>query len=152
MTTIDGFHVDLRDVPLDFVPCFNAQCPRCEQCVRYSVGQVQPARPQIGHSVYPQSLGRDGSCPYFYQLRVIREAWGFDGLFDEVKARDIHALRLKIEAYLGSHSSYYRYHHGELTLTPEQQEHIFQLFAKMGYDTSGLAFSHYRETVDYHAD
>ena len=63
MTTIDGLHVDLRDVPPDFVPCFNAQCTRCEQCVRYSVGQVQPARPKIGLCVYPQSLGRDGAAP-----------------------------------------------------------------------------------------
>ena len=52
-----------------------------------------------------------------------------------VSAREERAEKLRFEA-----------------LTPEQQEHIFQLFAKMGYDTSGLAFSHYREIIDYHAD
>ncbi len=143
--------VSYKDTPPDFSPCFVSECPKRAECIRYAVGQTFPPGPRMGICVFPQSL-QDGECSYFYPVRTIREAWGFDPLFYDVKARDETPLRQSIERYVGSRSAYFRYNHGIRTLTPEQQDDILQLFAERGYDTSELHFANYRETIDYHVD
>ena len=111
--------VSYKDTPPDFSPCFVSECPKRAECIRYAVGQTFPPGPRMGICVFPQSL-QDGECSYFYPLRTIREAWGFDPLFYDVKARDETPLRQSIERYVGSRSAYFRYNHGIRTLTPEQ--------------------------------
>jgi hypothetical protein len=49
--------------------------------------------------------------------------------------------------YLGGCSTYYRYHHGERQLSPEQQEWIKQLFSQYGYED--IEFDCSEETLDF---
>ena len=79
---------------------------------------------------------------------MIHAAWGFNSLFEDVKHADYTPLRETIKNYLGSHTSYYRYHRGEKLLTPEQQQWILDLFAQYGY-TNELHFDSYRDMIDF---
>ncbi|EHO71182.1 hypothetical protein HMPREF9140_01050 [Prevotella micans F0438] len=49
---------------------------------------------------------------------MIRATWGFRKLFLNVKHVDDIPIRRKIQQYLGSRPTYYRYMNGQLTLTP----------------------------------
>lgn len=62
--------------------------------------------------------------------------------------KDDTPLRDRIKAYLGGNTTYYRYHHGERLLTPEQQQWILDLFHRHGY-TDGLHFDEYRDLYDF---
>lgn len=147
---IQGHTINFADVPVDFTPCFCDECPRSGECIRHAVGLSVPPKPRIGSSVYPKSW-QGGDCPYFYPIRLIREAWGFAPLFAKVFTPDAHPLRMKIVNYLGSETSYFRHNRGERTLTPEQQADILHFFTERGYELSTLRFEHYRETFDFHA-
>ena len=61
-------------------------------------------------------------------------AWGFTHLYDNVRVRDYRFVRQAVTRYLSSTGTYYRYHHGERLLTPEQQRDIQHIFSSFGYD------------------
>lgn len=48
----------------------------------------------------------------------------------------------------GGNTTYYRFHHGERLLTPEQQKWIINLFRRHGY-TEELHFDGYRNVYDF---
>lgn len=133
-------------LPPSWLYCFLEGCPKAGECIRYISSKLIPDDVTIGYAVLPTALkGKD--CPHFKQIRKIRAAYGFNKLFEEVKRKDDTPLRNQLKAYLGSHGAYYRYHNGEKLLTPEQQQHIIDIFHQWGY-TDNLAFDHYREVYD----
>lgn len=72
---------------------------------------------------------------------------GLSRLFKDVKLCDAPTLRSLMREYLGGCSTYYRYHHGERQLSPEQQEWIKQLFSQYGYED--IEFDCSEETLDF---
>ena len=139
-----------EQIPASFARCFDSACPQAGQCVRYLAGKHVPEGWQAGPAVYPNA--RKGEhCRLYKPTRVIRAAYGFKALFAEVKQKDGAPLRRYIQTYLGGMTTYYRYHHGERTLTPEQQAWIMALFRKHGY-TENLAFDGYCDRYDFAAD
>lgn len=133
-------------IPSSWLYCFNANCPRKDDCVRYrSTCAIQKGQ-TTGYTVYPTALRQDATCPHFKQLQMIHTAWGFGTMFDEVKAKDAPLLRSLIKHYLGGNGSYYNYHHGRRHLSPEQQEWIKQLFKRFGYTDAEFDFS--QEEID----
>lgn len=68
-----------------------------------------------------------------------------------MKKKDDTPLRKRVKAYLGGNTTYYRYHHGERLLTPEQQEWIIALFRRHGY-TGELGFDKYLDRYDFTSD
>lgn len=135
------------DYPTKYLMCFNDGCTKAEECTHHVA--TQHIRPEVvmGMAVYPTMKNRM-VCPFFKKMRTIRAAWGFDAIFKDVKQREAPALRAAMKAYLGGNGQYYRYHHGELLLTPEQQKWIVDLFKNYGY-SDGLAFDHYVDTIDW---
>ena len=130
-------------VPPTWALCFNDSCPIKKTCMRYFVGKNLPADQTNGPSVYPNALQKE-SCRHFVEKRIIRAAWGFSQLFLNVKRVDDTPLRNEIKQYLGGHGTYYRYMHGECTLSPQQQQWILNLFRRYGY-TENLAFDNYTD-------
>lgn len=122
--------------------CFNQQCSRHGECVRFLSSQYKPNHLDYGSAVYPNAC-QGGTCRHFSQLRTVRTAWGFGKLFHNVKQSDVAMLRARMKGLLGSQASYYRYHQGKRHLTPEQQTAINKIFAQYGY--SNIAFEHYQE-------
>lgn len=137
-----------EDVPEMYAVCFNDLCPRHQQCVRYAAGQAAATNKTHGPCVYPVAL-RDGQCPMFRQLRLIRSAWGFRPLFADVQKKDYNDLRFEVIHYFRSESDFWRYNRGRYKLTPEQQQDILDIFRRFGYDPATRQFQHYEELVDF---
>ena len=126
--------------------CFTEQCPMKDDCIHYLAGLYKSDEVEQGHAIFPNAL-KDGKCMHFAQLRLVRMAWGFDRLFADVKVKDAPMLRSKMKEYLGSMGQYYRYKLGQMKLLPEQQEHIKQLFAQLGY--KDVDFEHFSDEIDF---
>ena len=134
-------------IPPSFHRCFQSDCPKADTCARFLAGQHLREEQICGPAVYPAA--RTGSrCQMYKQTRVIHAAYGFKTIFAEVKRKDDTPLRDRIKAYLGGNTAYYRYHHGERLLTPEQQCWIINLFHAYGYNDN-LRFDGYRDLYDF---
>ena len=83
-----------RDVPTDYRLCFNDNCPKHEDCIRYLAGQHLPATLMSGPAVYPNAVS-DDICPFFKQTRVIHGAWGFRNLYKGVAREDAQILKAR---------------------------------------------------------
>ncbi|MBQ8049942.1 MAG: hypothetical protein IJ197_00010 [Bacteroidaceae bacterium] len=136
------------DVSPVFLVCFNDQCARRADCVRHLCGQVVNSERDHGAAVFPSSLQADGRCRYFFQLRIIRVAWGFRSLFRTVRHEHYDTLRHQVKRLFGSDRHFYRYNRGEYKLTPERQAEVLAIFQRYGYDTTDFRFEHYEEQVD----
>ena len=136
-----------REVPADYELCFNGQCPKRDDCIRFLAGQHVPATMMSGPAVYPNAL-TDGICPYFKQTRIIHGAWGFRNLYKDVAKADAQILKAKVINYLGGPVACYGYMHGDKLLTPEQQDHIQGLFNELGY-THSIVFEGYSNMYDF---
>ena len=137
------------DIPPTLALCFNAECPHRAQCMRFFAGQIANQERDHGQTVFPSSLKADGTCRFFFQLRVIRVAWGFRPLFKTIRHEDYAAIRWRVKRKFGSDRNFYRYNRGEYKLTPERQAEVLDIFKRYGYDTTNLHFEHYEEQVDF---
>lgn len=136
-----------REVPADYELCFNGQCPKRDDCIRFLAGQHVPATMMSGPAVYPNAL-TDDICPYFKQTRIIHGAWGFRNLYKGVEKADAQVLKAKVINYLGGPVACYGYMHGDKLLTPEQQDHIQGFFNELGY-TQTIIFEGYSNMYDF---
>lgn len=133
-------------VPNSYIFCFQGQCPKVENCIHYFAG-LHIDNLKIGTAVFPAAVEGNG-CKWYKKLRKVKMAWGFNNLFENVKAKDAPNLRAQIKGYLGGNGTYYQYHHGVRQLIPEQQTWILRLFKRYGY-TDNLQFDGYSEEYDW---
>lgn len=137
-------------IPSSFDRCFQNDCPKADTCAHFLAGQYLHTGQICGPAVYPSA--RQGEvCKMYKETRIIRAAYGFKALFAEVKQKDNTPLRNRIKRYLGGNTTYYRYHHGERLLTPEQQSWIISLFRQAGY-TEELHFDAYLDQYDFYTE
>lgn len=146
-TNIINATIKSSNIPHNWIYCFNTDCKRREECIRYRATVALGESRTWGNAIFPNALRSDGVCAHFKQLRIVRMAWGFSRLFKDVKLCDAPTLRSLMREYLGGCSTYYRYHHGERQLSPEQQEWIKQLFSQYGYED--IEFDCSEEALDF---
>ena len=139
---------DYRNVPADYELCFNQQCPLHEHCMHYVVAQqVSHVRP-AGPAVYPWAL-RDGQCEMYRECVPVRMAWGFSSLYTYLP-RHLRAIaRQRVQNYFSNGAGpYYRYHHGERMLNPQQQQEVIAIVMRLG-STQEPLFDHYETSFDF---
>lgn len=136
-----------QSYPSSYILCFNETCKLANECVHRIATQHIRDDNVAGFAVFP-TMAKRKSCQYYKKFREIRAAWGFKTIFRDARQRDAPVLRAKIKAFLGGNGTYYLYHHGELKLTPEQQQWIINLFKKYG-DSSELQFDNYIDIIDW---
>ncbi len=137
-----------QDVPTRYPLCFNAQCANRASCMHYQAGLLLPESCHHGPAVYPTAW-KDGECRYFKEKRLVQKAWGFTHIYDNLPRKDKTAARLCIRSYFSTGCGpYYRYHHGDMLLTPKQQDDVMMIIAKYG-STDGIRFDHYVEAWDF---
>ncbi len=139
---------DFSNVPASFLMCFLGDCPRRSDCLHFLAGEHLAEDADWGPAVYHTMKRGEEGCRFFKTSEPKLMAWGFNTIFEDVKAKHETKLRDKIKIYLGGHGTYYRYHRGEKMLTPEQQAWIIKLFQKAGYETN-LKFDHYTRVYDF---
>lgn len=137
-----------KDVPMGYPLCFNHECIKAACCMHYQARLTLPEGRHHGPAVYPTAW-QDGACNYFREKRLIQKAWGFTHLYDNVPQRDKAEARHCVRSLFGrGNGPYYRVHHGENMLTPEEQEEIMKILAQYG-TTEGIRFDHYVEGWDF---
>ncbi len=137
-----------KDVPMGYSLCFNDGCPKKACCMHYQAQLLLPKDRVAGPAVYPTAW-QDGECKCFREKRLVQKAWGFTHLYDHVPQRDKPEARHCVRSFFsGGNGPYYRVHHGENMLSPEQQEEIMKIIAKYG-STEGIRFDHYVMDWDF---
>lgn len=131
-----------------YAACFRDDCPRAEECLRHLYGKNLPEDRLIGPSIYPTVPIRSYGCQFFKTSEPQMMAWGFSTLFEDVRSRHVLPMRRAMQKYLQGRSNYYRYHRGELLLSPVQQQWIATLFQENGY-ANNIVFDHYVEAYDF---
>ncbi len=126
--------------------CFNAECPRSAECIRYISSRFKPQGVTIGNAVYPDAC-QHGECQHFMRVMVVKTAWGMSALYDQVKHCHAQMLKYKVMSVLGGKTAYYRVHRGEKHLSPDKQQEVNALFAQYGYPAP--QFDHYKEEIDF---
>ena len=139
--------IDFSEMPVGYLVCFNGNCPKCQDCLRFLSGQGLPDSATQGIAVYP-AAARLSACPHFRPCRQENKAWGFKRLLADVKARDIAEIRDRMKRYLGGNGTYYDYHHGRRLLSQRQQQRILKLMASYGY-ADNLQFDGYCTVTDF---
>ena len=95
-----------------------------------------------GLSVFPTAWQQD-ECPCYCEKKLVKKAWGFSHLYDNVSKYHKAEARKCVRSYFSAGMGpYYRVHHGENKLTPRQQDDIMQILARFG-STDGIQFDHY---------
>ena len=137
-----------KDAPWGYPLCFNNECSLRDRCMHYQVGLLAPADKLSGAAVYPAAWS-EGNCRQFREKRMIRMAWGFDNLYKNLPRSVASQARTALRLHLGTGmSAYYRYHHGERMLTPQQQKEILDIVARFNYK-GDATFDHYVLTWDF---
>ena len=137
-----------NDIPMGYPLCFNDECAKKECCMHYQARLLMPEDCFKGSAVFPTAW-QDGACKCFREKRLVRKAWGFTHIYNNVPHRDLPEARANVRSYFsGGCGPYYRYHHGENLLTPEQQADIMAILAKFG-STDGIRFDHYVTDWDF---
>ena len=126
--------------------CFNAECPRAAECIRFISAKFKPDDVTAGNAVFPDA-NLHGPCTHFKRVRQFKAAWGLTHLYDQVRHSDVHTLKFAVMDIVGNRTTYYRVHRGERHLTPEQQEQVKQLFAKYGYEEP--TYDHYAQEIGF---
>lgn len=126
--------------------CFNADCPRTAECIRFISVKFKPDDVTAGNAVFPDA-NLHGPCTHFKRVRQFKAAWGLTHLYDQVRHSDVHTLKFAVMDIVGNRTTYYRVHRGERHLTPEQQEQVKQLFAKYGYEEP--TYDHYAQEIGF---
>ena len=86
-----------KDIPMGYALCFNDACKRKDTCMHYQARLLtSPLERHIGQAVYPTAW-QDGECHCYCEKRLVRKAWGFSHLYDNVprhqKAEARHCVR-----------------------------------------------------------
>lgn len=137
-----------EDAPWEYPLCFNSECKLCDTCMHYQVGLLAPANRQSGHAIYP-SAWKDGDCRFYREKRLVQYAWGFDGLYKGLTKGQATDIRSNLRVHLSSGmSTYYRYHHGQRLLTPQQQKEILEICDHFAPDNESK-FDHYVTSYDF---
>lgn len=134
-----------QNQPKTCLYCFQDGCAKAATCIHYFAGQHPDGR-KVGLCVLAAALSDDG-CSYYKETRLLRGAWGFKALFEDVKAKDAPLLRRAMMKRFGSYF-YYGVHHGEQLLNPEEQAWVLALFNQYGY-TENLSFDGYTDVYDW---
>ena len=131
-----------KDIPMGYPLCFNSECGNKDRCMHYQAWLLMPKERNSGSAVYPTAW-ENGQCRCFREKKLVKKAWGFSRLYDNVPQRRKAEARECVHALVGGgNGPYYRVHHGENMLSPQKQEEILAVLARFG-SVEGIEFDHY---------
>lgn len=140
--------LEIKDIPSKYKLCFNEACQLRDNCMHYQAYLRKPETVLAGPAIYPDAW-KNGQCEHFNEVKIVTKAWGFTRIYNNVPQYLVATARRKVSHYFSKGCGpYYRYHHGENKLTPQQQQEILNILAQYG-PTDGLAFDHYEKGWDF---
>ena len=140
--------LEYKNIPWEYPLCFNEACKLRESCMHYQAYKLHPKERLTGPAVLP-SAWQDGECQRYSETKLVKKAWGFSNIYNNVPNYQKAEARRRVKSYFSwGNGPYYRYHHGENKLSPRQQEDIMQILSTFG-STNGLEFDHYEMDYDF---
>ena len=140
--------LESKNIPHGYALCFNEDCQLRKKCLHYQAYLLKATDRLGGPAIYPDAW-KSGQCRRFNEAKLVRKAWGFTHIYNNVPHRDQTDARANVRTYFSKGCGpYYRYHHGENLLTPEQQADIMAILAKYG-PTDSIRFDHYVTDWDF---
>ena len=138
---------DYSQIPSGWQYCFNGECPKAGECLRYQAGCQLPDDIDWGPAVFRGAL-KSGKCRFFRKDEKVVLATGFVLENNPSQNEMFRSLRLRLTHYLGGNGTYYLYRNGKKWLTPKQQEDIRQMFRRAGYKEE-VEFGETKEAYDF---
>ena len=136
------------DIPMGYELCFNGGCADKDTCMHYQAMLLTSADRYKGNAVFPTAW-QDGKCRCYYEKKLVKKAWGFTNLYNNVPHHERAVARSYVRGFWGSgNGQYYRAHHGEILLSPKQQEEILQIVSQFG-PLDGIKFDGYKTDWDF---
>ena len=136
-----------KDISSGYALCFNSDCGDKEKCMHYQAGLVADVRDK-GAAVFPAAW-RGGKCQCSSEKKLVQNAWGFSQIYQNVPKYVKAEARRRVSATFGQgNGPYYRAHHGEIMVSPKQQEEIMKVLSTFG-STEGIKFDHYVTAWDF---
>ena len=118
-----------ENIPWGYARCFNDTCKCKDTCMHHLARVLTNQQDRF--------------------IGLVRKAWGFSHLYDNVPKYHKAEARQRVRSYFSAGMGpYYRYHHGENKLSPKQQDDIMQILANFG-STEGIKFDHYETDWDF---
>ena len=134
--------LESKNIPYGYALCFNESCPLRDTCLHYQAYLMKSENRLGGPAIYPNAW-KNGLCKRYNEAKIVRKAWGFTHIYNNVPHYLRAEARQKVSNYFSNGCGpYYRYHHGDNKLSPRQQEDIMQIVSQFG-PTDGLSFDHY---------
>ena len=108
-----------KDIPMGYPLCFNDDCAKKDTCMHYQARLLMPKEQFYGQAVYPIAW-QDGECHFYHEKKLIKKAWGFSKLYNNVPKHQRAEARQYVSSLFGrGNGIYYRIHHREnMTLRP----------------------------------
>lgn len=133
--------------PASFEACWLPDCPLQAMCLHHLCYEAKPKELTRGRAIMPEALAtanlNSGRCPHYREAATVTAYAGFDHLFDELKVKDLKAVRNEVYAIMGGHRNFNRYDNaeGRYILTEAMAEQVNAVFLDHGY-----AAPHYERT------
>ena len=136
------------DIPMGYAMCFNSGCADKDTCMHYQAMLLTSAGRYSGSAVFPTAW-QDGKCRCYCEKKLVTKAWGFTNLYNNVPHYKRPEARSYVRGVWGNgNGQYYRAHHGEIKLSPAQQEKILQKVSQYG-PLDRIKFDHYKIEWDF---
>ena len=140
--------LESKNIPWGYELCFNENCQLRDKCLHYQAYLVKSQEYLSGPAIYPEAW-KNGQCRCFKEMQLVQKAWGFSQLYKNLPRHLKADARRSVANYFSSgNGPYYRYHHGDNKLTPQQQKDVLNILAKFG-STDGLSFDHYEAGFNF---
>jgi hypothetical protein len=140
--------LESKKIPHGYALCFNEDCQLREKCLHYQAYLMKPENQLGGPAIYPDAW-KSGQCQRFNEAKLVQKAWGFTHIYNNMPHYLAAEARRSVKNYFSRGCGpYYRYHHGENLLSPEQQADIMAILSKYG-PTDGIRFDHYETDFDF---
>ena len=123
---------DYGSVPHNYAHCFNAACPRGENCLRRLAALHAPKEAMYLCCLNPAAYPTDAdTCPHYRTTEKVRLAWGISSLCNQVPYGIANSL-MSCVRHSFSKPTYYRILHQERPVLVEEQRMIAELFVRSG--------------------
>ena len=83
MTDMEERELKAEDIPMGYPLCFNSECADKDKCMHYQARLLMPKDRYSGSAVFPTAW-EDGKCRCFREKKLVKKAWGFTKLYDNV--------------------------------------------------------------------
>lgn len=131
----------------NYACCMHEDCPKAQNCLRYTVYGELAADCSVVHLVNPRWDAAAGeACSYFVIAQKQTVAWGIKNLYDTVP----HAAAERIKAALlqkFGRTKYYRFYREEEPLSPGEQKIIKKIFVQYGIESDPVFTRYDKEYI-----